>query len=97
MDDAGMLAELLEDERLAEKERKAFTDMSYQVETGRALTEKQRKWVASRWEKLGHGVAPAENLFSSGKVAPADPNSPNAVTFPWEKPGYKMPKPPGRK
>lgn len=93
-----MLDALLDDDRIDEKEQAAFEDMRHFLTAypQRKLSEKQRKWVESRFEKLDLGVAESLNLFSSGKVAKGS-YSKNSVTFPWEKPGYKKPlKPPGR-
>ena len=91
-----MLEELLGDDRLGDKERKAFSEMLEDLGP-RGLSQKQLAWVQGRWEALDHGVGPSLNLHSSGRVAPADPNSPNAVRLPWERDGYMKPlKPPGR-
>ena len=96
--DSEMLEDLLEDQRVEGNERKAFRDMLDGLLPGRMLTFKQRKWVQGRWERLELGVGESMNLHSSGRVPDADPSSPNAVTLPWERPGYSKPlKPPGRK
>ena len=91
-----MLEDLLEDERLGDKERKAFAGMLDDLGP-QGLSQKQLAWVQDRWEKLELGVGPSLNLFSSGKVKGADPGSPNAVRLPWERDGYVKPlKPPGK-
>ena len=92
-----MLEDLLDDERVEGNERKAFKNMLGRLGPGRILSQKQRKWVQGRWERLDLGVGESLNLHSSGQVPDANPHSPNAVKFPWDKPGYKKPlKPPGR-
>jgi hypothetical protein len=91
-----MLDALLEDERVSEKEQKAFEDMKNYLAAypKRKLSEKQRKWVESRFEGLDLGAAESLNLVSSGKV-PKESYIKDSVTFPWEKPEYKKPlKPP---
>ncbi len=92
-----MLENLLGDERVEGNERKAFQDMLDGLDPGRKLSFKQHKWVQGRWERLDLGVGESMNLHSSGRVPDADPFNPNAVTLPWERPGYEKPlKPPGR-
>jgi hypothetical protein len=95
--DQDMLEDLLDDERVEGSERKAFQSMLDDLRPGGFLSRKQRKWVQGRWERLELGVGGSLNLHSSGQVPDADPTSPNAVTFPWEKSNYQKPlKPPGR-
>jgi len=91
-----MIDALLEDERLSEKEKDAFEDMKKFLAANkhRKLSEKQRKWVESKFEQFDLGAGESLNLFSSGKV-PKKSYTKGSVTFPWEKPGYKKPlKPP---
>lgn len=91
-----MLGEILEDDRLTEAEREAFSDMADRLRASpsRCLSEKQKDWVERRYEELGLGAGTSKNLVSSGKVP--RPRS-TAPVLPWEKPGYvKAAKPPGK-
>ncbi len=91
-----MLNALLEDERLDNRELKAFKDMKAFLKANRhrSLSEKQRKWVEGKFEQFDLGAGESLNLFSTGKV-PKQSYTKSSVTLPWEKPGYKKPlKPP---
>lgn len=85
-----MLQALLADERLGDEEREAFQGMVSPLELSpRAkLSEKQRTWVVSRYEKLDLGAESSLNLHSSGKL-PKKPPGVASPVLPWEKPGYK--------
>ena len=86
-----MLQALLADERLGDEEREAFQGMVSPLELSpRAkLSEKQRAWVVSRYEKLDLGAESSLNLHSSGKVPDKPANMKSTVLLPWEKPGYQ--------
>jgi hypothetical protein len=94
-----MLDLLLEEEdRLSGKEKDAFEDMRKFLEANkhRKLSEKQHKWVESKFEQLNdtkpvNSIGGSEPLKRSYKA----PLSKEPVVFPWEKPGYQKPlKPP---
>jgi hypothetical protein len=87
-----MLQALLADERLGDEEREAFQSMVSPLELSpkAKLSEKQRAWVVSRYEKLDLGAESSLNLHSSGKL-PEKPPGVKSTLLPWEKPGYQKP------
>lgn len=99
-EDIRMLAALLDSGKLTDDEHDAFSSMLSRLEEhvgGRPvyLSEKQRKWVESVYNKLRlkdqEGCA---NLYSNG-VGHPDPNKP-VKKYPWEL-APKPLAPPGRK
>jgi hypothetical protein len=95
-----MLKALLADERLNDEEREAFSSMISPLELSprSKLTEKQRAWVVSRYEKLDLGAESSLNLHSSGKIPEKPAGMKSTTLLPWEKPGYqKVLSPPVKK
>ena len=88
--EAEMIIALLGDERLSEKEQKAFKDMEdfLAANKHRKLSNKQYKWIEAKFEQLDLGSGESLNLFSTGQV-PKGSYTKSSVTLPWEKPGYK--------
>ncbi len=96
-----MLIALLADDRLSDREREAFEDMSsrLQLSPRAVLTKAQAEWVERRHLQLGLPEE-AANLFSSGLVPEGRTHGVPPVRFPWQNQDgtNSLPKePPGRK
>ncbi len=99
-DQRQMLVTLLGDDRLQDKERTAFEDMSsgLQLSPTAKLTRAQFDRVERRFRELELDANESLNLHSEGRVPSGRMHGVPPVVFPWEKdPGSKPTKPPGRK
>lgn len=100
-DQRQMLITLLGDDRLQDKERTAFEDMSsgLQLSPTARLTKPQFDWVERRFRQLELDADVSLNLHSEGRVPDGRLHGVPPVIFPWEKEGgTKRPlAPPGRK
>lgn len=97
-----MLLALLGDDRLSDREREAFDDMSsaMSLSPSRKLTKAQFDWVERRFRQLELDSDVALNLHSEGKVPEGRTHGVPPVRFPWQKAdgSLDLPKdPPGRK
>ncbi len=99
-DERKMLVALLGDERLSDREREAFDDMSSRLSLSpkAALTKAQFEWVERRFRQLELDADVALNLHSEGKVPSGRTHGVPPVVFPWEKDGKRVLPldPPGR-
>lgn len=100
-DEKKMLLALLADERLSDKERESFDDMSSALSLSpkRRLTKAQFEWVERRFRQLELDANVSLNLHSEGKVPDGRIHGVAPVRFPWQREDGTMnlPKdPPGR-
>jgi hypothetical protein len=100
-DQRQMLIALLGDDRLQDKERTAFEDMSSGLELSpkAKLTKAQFDWVERRFRELELDAGESLNLHSEGRVPDGRIHGVAPVVFPWEN-GGPMSRPlgpPGRK
>jgi hypothetical protein len=100
-DQRQMLIALLGDDRLQDKERTAFEDMSsgLQLSPKARLSRAQLDWVERRFRDLELDANVSLNLHSEGRVPEGRIHGVPPVVFPWEREGgLKRPlDPPGRK
>ncbi len=99
-DQRKMLLALLGDDRLNDKERAAFEDMSSGLSLApkSKLSKAQYDWVERRFRQLELDTE-SMNLHSSGLVPEGRVHGVAKVTFPWENGGpmSRPLDPPGRK
>lgn len=97
-DERSMLAALLADDRLEDKERTAFEDMSsfLNLSPKSKLKRAQYEWAERRFRELELDANVTLNLHSSGKVPEGRSPGIAKVTFPWQRPDgtYDLPKKP---
>jgi hypothetical protein len=99
-DQRKMLLALLGDDRLSDRERSAFEDMSsgLSLSPRSSLTKAQHEWVEKRFRQLELDTE-SLNLHSSGLVPEGRVHGVAQVKFPWEvEGGMARPlDPPGRR
>lgn len=100
-DERKMLIALLGDDRLSDREREAFDDMSsaLSLSPSRKLTKAQSDWVERRFRQLELDADVFMNLHSEGKVPEGRTHGVAPVRFPWQREDgtLNLPKdPPGR-
>lgn len=100
-DQRQMLIALLGDDRLQDRERTAFEDMSsgLQLSPKASLTKAQFEWAERRFRELELDANVSLNLHSEGRAPEGRVHGVAPVVFPWEKGGPMLRPldPPGRK